>query len=89
MGEDTGKQTRSEYLVRPVFEPKQEASATRRRTFRSELVALPLPLIKPRLDRVDHHRGERDFLIEGVLANALVKIDREVNRCLASADPTV
>jgi hypothetical protein len=35
------------------------------------------------LDGVDNHRGERDFLIEGVLPNALVKIDREVDRGLA------
>ncbi|MGB5266753.1 MAG: hypothetical protein WBN30_09215, partial [Polyangiales bacterium] len=62
MGEETGKQARSGYLVRPVFEPKQEAYGTRRRTFRSEPAPLPFPLIKPRLDGIDHHRGERDFL---------------------------
>ena len=49
---------------------------------------LPFPRIKLRFNRIDHHRGQRDFLIEGVLPNALVKIDREVDRGLASGDST-
>ena len=75
-GQETGKQTGSGYLVRPVFEPKQEASGTRRCTPRSELGPLPLPRVKPRFNRIHHHRGERDVPIERVLANALMKIDR-------------
>ena len=45
--------------------------------------ALPLAGVEARLDGVDHHRRERDFLIEGILPNALVKIDREVDRSVA------
>ena len=43
-------------------------------------VALPFATVEPRLDGIDHHRGERNFLIEGVLADALMKIDRAMNR---------
>jgi len=48
-------------------------------------VALPFACVEPCLNGVDHHCGERDFLIEGVLANALMKIDGKVNRSLAEA----
>lgn len=41
--------------------------------------ALPLSRVEPRLTGVDHHRGQRDFVIAGVLANPLVKIDREAD----------
>ena len=51
--------------------------------------ALPLSRVEPGLNRVDHHRRERDFLIEGVLAQTLMKIDREMNRGLVAADSTV
>ena len=46
---------------------------------------LPLLSVHPRLDGVDHDRGECDLLIEGVLANALVELHRKMNRCLAEA----
>jgi len=51
--------------------------------------ALPRSRVEPRLNGIDHHRGDRNFLIEGVLANALVKIDRKVNRSLAEALPVL
>jgi len=41
--------------------------------------------IEPRANRIDHHRGERDLLIEGVLPNALVKIDWETDEKNRSA----
>ena len=47
--------------------------------------ALPFARVEPRLDRFHHHRRKRHFLIERVLADALVKIDREVNRSLSEA----
>jgi hypothetical protein len=50
---------------------------------RSRPAALPFASVEPCLDGIDHHGRERDFLIERVLANALVKLDREVNRGLA------
>ena len=68
-----------------MIEAWQRAYGTRGRSSRSELGALPLARVEPRLNRVDRHRGERDLLVEGVLANALVKIEREVNRRLAEA----
>jgi hypothetical protein len=37
--------------------------------------ALPFASVEPFLDGIDHHRRERDFLIERVLAYALMKID--------------
>ena len=46
---------------------------------------LPFASVEPRLNGINHHGGERDFLIERVLADALVKLDREVNRGLAEA----
>jgi hypothetical protein len=36
---------------------------------------LPFASVEPLLDGIDHHRRERDFLIEGVLAYALMQID--------------
>jgi len=47
--------------------------------------ALPFASVEPIFDGVDHDRGERDFLVEGVLADPLVKIDWEVDRSLAKA----
>ncbi len=47
--------------------------------------ALPFATVEPGLDGIDHYGGERDFLIERVLAHALVKLDWEVNRGLAEA----
>jgi len=89
IGEEIGKQTRSGYPVDAVFETPQRAYGTRGRSSRSELGALPFPLVEPRLNRVDHHRGERDLLVEGVLPDALMQIDRQVNRRLAEALPVL
>ncbi len=50
---------------------------------------LPFASVEPRLNGINHHGGERDFLIERVLADALVKLDREVNRGLAEALPSL
>ena len=52
-------------------------------------VTLPLSRVKPCANRVDHHRGECDLLIERVLADALVKLDWEMNRGLAAARSAV
>ena len=49
------------------------------------LVALALASVEPRANRVHHHRRERDLLIERVLPDALMKIDRQMNRRLAEA----
>ncbi len=48
-------------------------------------LSVPFASVEPRLDGVDHHRGERDFLIEGGLAQALMKINRQMNRGLPEA----
>jgi hypothetical protein len=47
--------------------------------------ALPFAGVEPRLDGIDHHGRERHFLIERVLADALVKLDWEMNRRLAES----
>ena len=47
--------------------------------------ALPFACVEPRFDRIDHHRGERNLLIEGVFPNALMKINRQMNPGLAEA----
>ena len=47
--------------------------------------ALPFAGVEPRLDRINHQDRERNFLIERVLADALVKPDWEVNRGLPEA----
>jgi acetyl esterase/lipase len=58
--------------VKHVHEPAM-LRARRWRALRAG--ALAFACVEPRFDGVDNHRGERDFLIEGVLAYALVKID--------------
>jgi hypothetical protein len=55
------------------------------RRLRSTPAALPFATVEPRLDGIDHHRRECDFPIERMLADALVKLDGEVNRGLAEA----
>ena len=82
-GQETGKQTRAWHPVRAVFERSQRAYGTRGRSSRSELGALPFAGVEPCANRVDHHRGERDLLVERVLPDALMKIDRQMNRLRA------
>jgi len=65
-------------------EPRERTSH-----FAMSAVTLPLSRVEPRLNRVDHHRGERDLLVEGVLADALMKLDRQMNRGLAAAHSAV
>ena len=70
------------------FRESLRSKANTRRMPRLETkvgAALPLSRVEPRANRVDHHRRERDFVIEGVLADPLMEIDREVDRRLAEA----
>jgi len=86
MGEETGKQARLGTWFAPSLKRGRSQGNARSHFFRSEPVALPLSRVEPRANRVDHHGRERDLLIERVLAQALMKINRQMNRRLAAPD---